>query len=408
MRLSIAVAACGLLAATTLEARVDPSSLRSQVGLGYRPDAADERGIWQDFDRLEQEIATSNLRVRDAALQTYVEHVLARLLGPQSADLRVYIVRDASFNASMAPNGLTIVHTGFLAHVRTEAELAAVLGHEAAHYLLRHSVTRWRDRKLKRGVMAFVSAGATVGAGISAQTGGNPGSWIDLANSINGSLFLSIFSFSREQEAEADALGLKLMSDAGYQPEAAAQVWRELIDERRASAVARGKHYIDNSRSVLSTHPPSDDRFTDMTASAQDIALTHKGGSWDDGAASWSAAIAASQGSLLEEQVKLNDPGASLFLLDVWARSGWTGALRYLQGEVYRLRDAPGDAALAADAYAKAVALPDPPAEAWRQHGYALIKAGQGQAGRDALRHYLELRPTAPDAGMVRFALSSS
>jgi len=87
------------------------------------------------------------------------------------------------------------------------------------------------------------------------------------------------------------------------------------------------------------------------------------------------------------------------------AQDGWTGALRYQEGEIYRLRAAQGDAALAAAAYAESVGLPDAPAEAWRAHGYALIKSGQGEGGRQALARYLELAPDARDAALVRMSL---
>ena len=70
--------------------------------------------------------------------------------------IRVYAMRQPDFNASMAPNGMMIVHTGLLAHMRNEAQLAAVLGHESGHYLRRHSVQNWRSLKSKSAAMAVV------------------------------------------------------------------------------------------------------------------------------------------------------------------------------------------------------------------------------------------------------------
>jgi hypothetical protein len=109
---------------------------------------------------------------------------------------------------------------------------------------------------------------------------------------------------------------------------------------------------------------------------------------------------------LLEEQVKLNDPGASLYLLQSLAQDGWDGQLRYFEGEVYRLRGGAGDEARATQAYAAAVGSDNAPAEAFRAHGYALLRAGQREAGHEALTHYLQLAPRAADADMVRFSLS--
>ena len=78
----------------------------------------------------------------------------------------------------------------------------------------------------------------------------------------------------------------------------------------------------------------------------------------------------------------------------------------YNEGEVYRLRAGEGDADKAAAAYATAITLPDAPPEAWRAHGYALLKAGKTDEGKASLNKYLELNPTAKDGGMVRFTLT--
>lgn len=389
------------------DASIDPAAeLGPLIAAGYQPVDADEKGLWQQCERLEEEVASSSLLMNTPDLHRYTVGVVERLLGDQARDVRVYLVHDASFNASMAPNGMMLVHSGLMARVRNEAQFAAVLGHEAGHYLRRHSVGRWRDLKAKTGFMAFVAAGSAVAAGATASRGSDPRSWVDLANSINTALLLSLFSFTRGQESEADLFGLNLLGKAGYTPESAAQVWRQLIDERRASAAARGKRYRDPARSSVSTHPPSDERMETLGAAALAVRSRTGANGHDDGRDRWLAAVAPYRTTLLEEQVKLNDPGASLYLINALAQDGWTGLLRYFEGEVYRLRDLPGDADRAAAAYAAAVQLDDAPPEAWRAHGYALLKAGQGEDGRRALARYLELKPDARDAAMVRFSIS--
>jgi len=109
---------------------------------------------------------------------------------------------------------------------------------------------------------------------------------------------------------------------------------------------------------------------------------------------------------LLDEQIKLNDPGASLYLVESLAQDGWNGLLRYNEGEIYRLRGEAGDREKAANAYAAATALPDAPAEAWRAHGYAQLKAGNVEDGRNALSRYLAMNPDANDVGVVRYTLN--
>ncbi len=397
------VGGCALCGGTAA-ARVAPASMQPLIAENYRPSDADERGLWQNCGRLEEELRTSNLLLDAPAMQAYVTGVMARLLGSRVRELRIFIVRDPSFNAAMLPTGLTTVNTGFLIRSRSEAQLAAVLGHESGHYLRRHSLARQRNYERKTAVAAFVAAGAGAAAGVTAAYGGDGRSWIGLANSIDSGLYASVFSFSREQEAEADAFGLRLMVEAGYPPEAAAEVWQQHIAEDHAAAAARSRHYRANF-SVVSTHPPDAVRMADLTASAQDFPAPPPR-PYRDGRDEWRAVLAPLRSTLLDEQVKQNDPGASLYLIDALAADGWDGTLRFYEGEAYRLRDAPGDAAAAATAYAAAVALSNAPPEAWRAHGYALVKAGRGDEGRASLARYLALAPQATDAAMVRFTLA--
>ena len=385
-------------------ARIAPATMHPLIAANYRPADADERGLWQDCGRLEEELRASNLLLDAPEMQAYVTNVMTRLLGDRVRELRIYLVRDASFNASMAPTGLTVVNSGLLIRSRSEAQLATVLGHESGHYLRRHSLSSQRNFERKTAVMAFIGAGAGVAAGATAVYGGNGNSWLNLANSINSGLYASLFSFSREHEAEADAFGLRLMVEAGYPPEAAAEVWQQRIEEDRAAATARSRHYR-SSFSAVSTHPPDAVRMIDLAASAHDFP-SEPVRPYRDGRDEWRAVIAPLRSMLLDEQVKLNNPGANLYLVNALAADGWDGTLRYYEGEIYRLRDADGDAVRAAQAYTAATALPAAPPEAWRANGYALIKAGRRDDGRTALARYLELSPQATDEAMVRFALA--
>jgi regulator of sirC expression with transglutaminase-like and TPR domain len=79
--------------------------------------------------------------------------------------------------------------------------------------------------------------------------------------------------------------------------------------------------------------------------------------------------------------------------------------LKFYEGEIYRLRAEPGDIERAAAAYKDAIAFPDAGPDAFRAHGYAQLKMGNRDEGLTALRRYLELKPDAPDAEMVRFTL---
>lgn len=392
--------ACAACISSMAHARVLPTDLEPLVATNYEPLDADERGMWQSCERIEEMIRTSPQRLDAPALHDYTRAVVERLVGRETPDLRIYLMRDSMFNASMYPTGMMIVNTGFMARVRNEAQYSAVLGHEAGHFFRKHTITGYRSVRRKASTMAFIGAAANAAAGYSGQ-----GSWIDAANVINQALFMSVFQFSRVHEAEADAYGIMLMSRAGYSANAASQVWDQLISERKASAKLRGAKYKDRSESAFSTHPPSEDRMQDLADTAEHLATVTDANS-AEGRDEWLAAIQPHRAMLLEEQIKLNDPGASLYLVESLAQDGWTGVLRYNEGEVYRLRNAEGDDVKAAEAYAASTALPDAPAESWRAHGYALLKAGKTPEGREALNRYLTMKPDARDAGIVRHTLA--
>lgn len=380
--------------------RVLSTELTPLITHDYEPVDQDERGLWQMCERFEEQIATSNRLIQDAGLTRYLTEVVCSLTEDVTTNVRVYPMWASDFNAGMFPNGVMIVNSGLLARMRNEAQLAAVLGHECGHFLRQHSLKNWRSTRTKSAVGAFIAVGASIATG---ETGSN---WNDLAYALNQSLLLSILQFSRTLESEADAYGLMLLVRRGYPPESAAEVWSQLIEERKASALARNKRYRERG-SVLSTHPPPAERMRDLRQTAEHYRMQAAGGqTFDARREPYAQALRGLRPQLLEEQVKLNDPGASLYLLNSLAQDGWDGLLRYYEGEVYRMRDGPGDAERASTAYAAAVSLPDAPPQAHRAHGYALLKAGAREDGKASLRRYLELAPDASDAAMIEFTLN--
>jgi predicted Zn-dependent protease len=377
-------------------AAILPADLEPRVGANYQPVGAEEREIWQRLEQVEKAIRSSPQRLIAPELDAYTRGVVERLIGRPAPDLRIYLMRDATPNAAVLPSGMMIVNTGLLARVRNEAQLAAVLGHEAAHYFRRHSLDLFLETRRKS---SMASAAAT--ALSSYEIDGN-NAW----KMINQAIMMSSSRFSRDLESEADAYGLTMMARAGYPPGAAFAIWEQLVDERRAGAAAHHRRYADGTGSDLSTHPPTKKRMADLADTAEYLAAKGAPAGCEAGREGWAAVIRPYRAMLLHQQVYLNDPGASLYLLENLAKDGWTGLLRFTEGEVYRLRNANGDDLKAAAAYVAAIALPDAPPEAWRAHGYALLKAGKVSEAGEALHRYLALEPDAPDAAMIRFTLT--
>jgi len=400
-RRSLLIAGGALAAASatgTATARVPPSSMVPLIGPGYRPVDADERGMWQQMERVEEEIAGSNLVVQDAALAGYLKGLIGKVGGPAARDFRIYLVRIPDFNALMFPTGMAVIFTGLLLRMRNEAQLAGVIAHEAAHFLRKHQIRQWRDMRTRTDIFAMLAMGAGIAGG---AAGVNTG---DISQLGQLGTILSLLRYNRGLEAEADAMGVRLLAEQGYDPRAMAETWAQLIAEEKLSAKYRRKRRH-RDISLFGTHPSPESRMADLRLSAADV--MRPGAIYDARHASYLAAIGKIRSTLLDDQVKLNDPGASLYIVNNLAQDGWNGLLRYSEAEIYRLHNRAGFDEHAARSYAVAVQYPDAPADAWRWHGIMLSKAGRREEARAALTRYLALAPNAPDAAFVRQMLVS-
>jgi predicted Zn-dependent protease len=388
-------AAAAALHTGVAEARIRPSDMTPLIGPGFRPTDKDEQGLWKEMERVEEEIAGSNLLIKDPAITGYLQDLIGKVGGPAAKDFRIYLAHIPDFNAMMFPNGMAVIFSGLLLRMRNEAQLAGVIAHESGHFLRRHMIRSWRDQRTKSDLFAIGSMLAGVGG---AAGGVYLGDYVRLAEL--GTL-LSLFRYSRGMEAEADAMGAKLLAEAGYAPIEMANIWQQLIGEEQASANYRAKRR-DRGYSLFATHPAPETRMADLRLAAQDVTVPGK--TYDNYRARYLTTIGPIRQMLLDDQVKLNDPGASQYLIETLAQDGWNGLLRFYEGEIWRLRHrtAKGDEVRAAQSYAAAVIYPDAPADAWRWHGIFLMKAGRNAEAKAAFSRYLTMKPDAPDAPWVR------
>ena len=392
----------GGVAAATLstgiaQARIRPQEMQSLIGPGYRPTERDEIGLWQQMARVEEEVAGSNLLIKDPEIISYLKNLIGTVGGPAAKDMRIYLARIPEFNAVMFPSGFTVIFSGLLLRMRNEAQLSGVIAHESGHFLRRHMIRSWRDMRRKTDLFAI---GAMVAGVAGGATGVNTG---DLTQLAQLGTILSLLRYSRVMEAEADAMGVRLLAENGYPPVEMAYTWEQLIGELNASAPHRRKRRERRS-GLFETHPSPESRMADLKMSAREMTLP--GRTYDNRRGRYLQAIAPIRKMLLDDQVKLNDPGASQYLIETLARDGWNGLLRFYEAEVWRLRNRQGDDARAAQGYAIAVAYPDAPPDAWRWHGLSLMKAGRRAEGRVALSRYLSMQPNAADAPFIRQMIS--
>jgi hypothetical protein len=395
------LAGSGVLAASAMtgiaNARVRPADMVPLIGPGFKPTDPDEKGLWQQVERVEEEVAGTNLLIHDDGVSSYVRDLIGKVGGPAAKDMRIYVLRIPEFNAMMFPTGFAIVFSGLLLRMRNEAQLAGVIAHESGHFLRRHMIRQWRDMRRKGDILSIGAMLAGVGG---AGAGVYLGDYVQLAQL---GTILSLFHYSRELEAEADAMGAKLIAEAGYDPIEMSATWQQLIGELDASARYRRKHR-DRGYGLFETHPAAESRMIDLKASAAELHVP--GRSYDTGRARYLEAISPIRQMILDDQVKLNDPGASQYVIETLAIDGWNGLLRFYEGEVWRLRNRTGDQQRAEQSYSIAVAYPDAPPEAWRWHGLSLIKQGRAGEGKAALSRYLSMKPDAADAPFIRQMIS--
>jgi predicted Zn-dependent protease len=166
------------------------------------------------------------------------------------ANWNFHIVLAAEPNAFALPGGTIAVHTGLIALSRTGEEFVGVLGHEVGHVVARH------------GVKGLVTrAGASVGLSLFL---GDVGGLAALA--LEQAVGLGLLKFSRDQEREADDLGLSLLRDARYPSEGMPRFFAGLqrLEEGRTGELPDA---LRGSLALLSTHPMSEERAARMKAS---------------------------------------------------------------------------------------------------------------------------------------------
>jgi predicted Zn-dependent protease len=150
-------------------------------------------------------------------------------------------------NAFALPGGKVAVYTGLLPVARDEAGLAVVMGHEVAHAIARHGAER-----MSQGLLAQLGA-----AGVALATGGSSAATQQAVLQAYG-LGVQVgvmLPFSRSMESEADHIGLLLMAEAGYDPEAAVGLWQRMAQLEGTAA---------KPPEWLSTHPNDGTRIEQL------------------------------------------------------------------------------------------------------------------------------------------------
>ncbi len=198
------------------------------------------------------------------ALQNYVQEIGQRLANNSHRSNLVYrftVLDSKEVNAFALPGGYIYITRGLMAYLRSEAELAAVLGHEIGHVTARHSVRQYSAQQLTGIGLAL---GSILIPGMDQSTN-------QLAEMFGVAL---LRGYGREHELEADRLGAEYLARTNYNPQAMLDVIGVLKDQEVfESEVAQAEGREPRTyHGVFSTHPDNDTRLQEVVATASALA----------------------------------------------------------------------------------------------------------------------------------------
>ena len=182
----------------------------------------------------------------DKKVNAYVSCISNALLKHLPGDLahqnwEVTVFKDDSPNAFALPGAKIGVHTGMLKVASTQGQLAAVVGHEIGHVWANHGNERMSQQSIAQMGMQIVTVLA-----------GEPSAEKQMALSALGVATQgTVLKFSRDQEKEADVMGLEMMAKAGFDPQQAVALWEKMAQQSGAKRVPE----------FMSTHPSEETRI---------------------------------------------------------------------------------------------------------------------------------------------------
>jgi len=346
----------------------------------------DESLLWRRAQEEEKVIDNSGWLYRNPELEAYLNKVAAKLKAfTDSPDIsfNIKIINDPNLNAFAFPNGVIYVHTGVLARMDNEAQLAALLAHEMSHCTRRHSLRVLKSLKDQPRYMYAVQQSVEKIA--MAQ---------DLVRilGVSGSR-AAVTGYTRELEAEADGAGLDLMAKAGYDPNQALNLFEHLRQEIESEGIKEPFFF--------GTHPSVQQRIENA---GQWLATEY---SDKDGGLINSEIFRFKLDKLVLDNARLD---LRIGRFDIAQRSvekyldrnpNDAGAY-YLLGEIFRQHGRLEDVKNAIKQYEKAIALdPSFPAP-HKAMGLMHYKGGEQRLAQKFFETCLLLAPEAPDKAYIQ------
>jgi predicted Zn-dependent protease len=336
--------------------------------------------------------------VNDPELQAYVDRVgrslVPKWVDPQQFRFTFTLIDDPSLNAFAMPDGTVVVHSGLVAALENEAQLAAVLGHEIAHATHRHGYRGFKDSQSKQ---QWFGLGSMV-AGIALGQSGNNSPALGLVTGLGTNLALqaAVNGHGRKLEDEADVVGLYYMVEAGYDYMEAPEVWRVF-----------GKYTQDQSKVsnfFFSNHSTHAARIKNLTkainADYRGQVQTAKLKTGEDEYRKTAERL--TQQNAMKDYQNQEYARAGRGLAAAVERNPNDATAHYNLGRVLWAEGGTRNAERVLDAFVAAIQIEPTMAPAWRDLGVVFYELRDINRATKAFEQYLQLAPNAPDAGKFR------
>ena len=346
----------------------------------------DEIMLWQKSEEEQRVLESTGLIYPHPELEDYLNMIIAKLQ-PQSmpADLkiRVKVIKNAHLNAFAYPNGMIYIHTGLLARMDNEAQLAAVLAHEMTHCIRRHALRAFRRYKDQPAFLRVVEHTLSKTKGLQ-----------DIARfmAISGAM-AAISGYTRELEAEADRVGMEVMAAAGYDPREALSLFDHMITEIEQEGLEEPFFF--------GSHPKVRQRIENL----QNLSAS--------GYINREPRIKNSE-IFLTKLAKLFLDNAGLDIRQGHFQAARRGVEKYLRinpddtrayfmlGEIYRQRGQPDDAQKAIKFYNQAIFLDPTYADPHKAIGLIHYKKGHRALAKKYFELCLQLSPDSLDKAYIQ------
>jgi predicted Zn-dependent protease len=336
----------------------------------------------------------------DRLFQEYVARVghslVPQWVDPNEVQFNFSIVNDPELNAFALPDGTVVIHTGLLATLENEAQLASVLGHEIAHVTHKHGYRGYKHQQK----MQWVALGAAVaGAAIDANRQPWEGpSWASTLISLGATLSLTaaVNGHGRNMEDDADRIGLNYALDAGYDPFQAPRVW-EIFSLHTSDRNAVSNWFFSNH----STHRA---RISNLTQEINRYYRDHLDpNKLNRNEEEYSRMVARLRrhNAIMDYERKELKNAETAFRAIVKSNPEDAQSHLYLGKIVWDTRGM-GGADDALSELKRASELDPKLADPYRERGFIYYSLGYRDSAIEAFRTYVDMAPTAKDVEEIR------